>query len=83
MKAKIVKEEGNKITVQVEIELEGEMLDMEEHIQQMVNEVGLAATLKALEKFDSQGEPLTKGGKKLSKKGQLKKSISPHTDGQQ
>lgn len=82
MKAKIVKEEGNKITVQVEIELEGEMLAMEEHIQQMVNEVGLAATLKALEKFDSQGEPLEKGGKTLTKKARLKKNIVPRTDEQ-
>jgi len=76
MKAKIVKEEGDKITVQVEIELKGEMLEMEEHIQEMVNEVGLAATLKALSKFDTQGEPIEVKGKRMTSKSKRPKKNS-------
>ena len=81
MKAKIVKEEGDKITVQVEIELKGEMLEMEEHIQEMVNEVGLAATLKALSKFDTQGEPIEVKGKRMtSKSNRPKKNSTRRTE---
>jgi hypothetical protein len=37
------------------------MLEMEELIQKAVNEIGVTATEKALERFDTDGSPLVMG----------------------
>ncbi len=80
MKREIREEADGSITLSVNFKLEGSMLEMEEHIQQMVNEMGLKATLKALEKFDADGTPIIVGGKALTSKGKVKKKSTPLTD---
>lgn len=80
MKREIREEADGSMTMSVNFKLEGSMLEMEEHIQKMVNEMGLKATLKALEKFDADGTPIVLGGKILTSKGKAKKKSIPPTD---
>ena len=58
MRPKIVKEENDKITLQIQIDLSGTMLEMEDSIQEAVNKLGCLATKKAIEKFDTDGEDI-------------------------
>jgi hypothetical protein len=71
MKASIVEETGNKVKLQVEIDLTGTMLNMETTIQQGVNKLGNLATEKALEKFDTDGANIKLGEITLTSKGQV------------
>jgi len=71
MKASIVEETGNKVKLQVEIDLKGTMLNMETAIQQGVNKLGNLATEKALEKFDTDGANIKLGEITLTSKGQV------------
>lgn len=74
MAAKIVKRQGKKLVIEVEMELEGDMLTQEEAIQLAVNEAGKLATKEALESFDSNGNPIENKGEKLTSKGKKKKT---------
>ena len=65
MPAKIVSHKGNKLTLQVEVELTGSMLEMEDKIQAAVNELGTLSTEKALEHFDTDGTQIVIGEKKI------------------
>ena len=77
MSSKIIKEDGNKITLEIEVELDRDsMLKSEEQIAQALNEAGIKFTQKALEQFDTNGSPIEVGGKVLTSKGQEKKSIN-------
>lgn len=59
MESKIIKQEGNKLTIQVEIELDStSMLNSEEQIAKALNSAGIQATKKALEQFDTDGSPM-------------------------
>ena len=80
MISKIQKETDGSYTLSVNVKLEGSMLEMEEKIQEMVNEIGLKATLEALKQFDTSGEPLQKGSHQLTSKGAEKKSSKHPTD---
>lgn len=73
MAARIVKKEGGKLTIEVDMELKGSMLTQEEAIQVALNEAGKLATLTALENFDTGGKPITVRGKALTTKGSKKK----------
>lgn len=64
MAATIVSQSGNKLVVQVEIELSGTMLEMEESILKSFNEVGKLGTEEALKKFDADGMPIKMGNVK-------------------
>ena len=55
--------EGNRIRIEVTIDLSGSMLEAEESILRGVNAVGDAATAEALQRFDADGDPIAKGGK--------------------
>ncbi len=79
MKSKIKEEKDGSYTVSVNLNLAGSMLEMEEQIQEMVNEVGLKATLEALRKFDTDGTPIQLKGERLSSKGSQKKSFKRRT----
>ena len=74
MEAKIIKSGSKRITIQLEIELEDEMLSSEEAIQRGVNQAGLLATQYALSQFDTDGSPIQIGEKKYTSKGQLSKT---------
>jgi|AntRauMFilla1563_2_1112583.scaffolds.fasta_scaffold10373_2 hypothetical protein len=73
MATRIVKKEGGKLTIEVDMDLKGSMLTQEEAIQVALNEAGKLATLAALENFDTDGKPITVRGKRLTNKGAKKK----------
>lgn len=74
MSSKIIKKVGNKLLVELEIELDdSSMLSSEERIQQAVNEMGNLLTGEALEKFDTDGSPIEVNGEKMTSKGRKKK----------
>lgn len=79
MKSEIKQEPDGSYTLSVNLKLEGSMLEMEEHIQEMANELGLKATLEALRKFDADGAPIQFKGQTLTSKGAQKKSSKRHT----
>ncbi len=51
--AEIITRNGEEITIQITLKLDGSMLEMEDAIQKGVNEVGCIATKEALSKFDA------------------------------
>ena len=73
MSARIVKKNGSKVTIEVDMELEGSMLSQEEAIQLALNEAGKLATRTALEGFDTDGKPIEVKGQRLTSKGVKKK----------
>ena len=48
-------------------------MEMEETIQKSLNDVGLQATLAALESFDTDGSPIEVGNHRMTSKGKQKK----------
>lgn len=73
MTAQVISVQGDRVTLQVEVELGGSMLEMESSIQDAVNTVGTLATREALVRFDSDGTGIEIGGEKWSSKGSLPK----------
>lgn len=73
MSARIVKKNGGKVIIEVEMKLNGDLLSQEEAIQEALNEAGKLATRTAIEGFDTDGCPIELKGKRLSSKGQKKK----------
>ena len=80
MNAKIKKRSERKLTMEIEIDLEGSMLSMEENIERALNSAGIIATAEALKKFDSDGSPISIGNRKLTSKGSLKKTTKLRMD---
>lgn len=69
------------MTLQVKVNLNGALLDVEEHIQQVVNEVGCALTERAIEQFDTDGSPVMTGGIKWTRRCRSPKTYqSPYGD---
>ena len=67
MPAKIIKQEGSKITIQLTTELTGQMLEDEQALQQSLNEAGLAVMVPMLKQFDTNGEVIrVDGGEHVS-----------------
>lgn len=73
MSARIIKKNGGKLTIEVDMNLSGDMLSQEEAIQIALNEAGKLATTTALESFDTNGQAIELKGKQLSSKKQKKK----------
>ena len=61
MTARVGSVEGARVTLQVEFELGGNMLEMESSIQEAVNAVGTLATGEALARFDTDGAGIGDG----------------------
>lgn len=81
MASKIIKKDGKKITLQIEIELDPKsMLNSEEQIAKALNDAGVKATKEALEQFDTNGSSIKVAGDKLTSKGQEKKIIKRPMD---
>jgi hypothetical protein len=81
MDARIVEHKGSRIKIEVEVDLTGSMLEMEEKILDGVNAMGNLASGEALKKFDADGENLTIGGTTWYSKGQQKKTYhTPYGD---
>lgn len=68
-----MKHQGGKLTIEVDMELHGNMLSQEEAIQVALNEAGKLATRTALENFDTDGQPIMLKGERLTSKGSKKK----------
>ncbi|MFC1585995.1 ISKra4 family transposase [Fibrobacterota bacterium] len=66
MGAEIISKDGDKLTIQVSISLNGSMLEGEDHIQDVLNEAGAIATEELLEKFDTDGSPIIFGSVKYT-----------------
>jgi len=71
--ARIIKKEGKKLIIEIDLELEGDMLSQEEAIQKALNEAGKIATKEAFENFDEDASSIEIDKKKLTKKGSPKK----------
>ena len=73
MSASIVSRTPNSITVQIQISLQGPMLSVEEGILDATNQVGNLATGEALERFDTDGNPIQIAEVKMTSKGRVAK----------
>ena len=58
MPATVTKRHGNLLTIELDIELGGSMLDMENQIQDDLNHAGRLATAEVLKQFDTDGSPM-------------------------
>jgi len=65
--------EGDRIKIEVTVDLSGSMLEAEESILRAVNAVGNVATGEALKRFDADGDSIVVGGAKWYSKGKLSK----------
>lgn len=79
MSVELICETSTEVTYQVTISLRGSMLEAEEAIQQKLNEIGLAATQKKLEAFDTDGSPIVVGNKKFTRKARRSKTTRRFT----
>lgn len=68
MTAKLIKQDGHELTIQVTVNISGSMLNAENSIQHAVNEVGCLATQQALKQFDTDGSPIITGDIKWTKR---------------
>ena len=68
-----MKQQGGKFTIEVDMDLHGNMLSQEEAIQVALNEAGQLATRTALENFDTDGKPILVKGERLTRMGSKKK----------
>ena len=64
--AKVISNAHNRITLQVDIDLSGSLLDMEATILKACNELGCLATHEALNRFDTDGSPIKVGDIKFT-----------------
>lgn len=68
MTVEVISRDNEKVTIQLEIDLSGQMLDVEEAIQEAANSVGSLATKEKLEQYDTDGSPIKIGSEKLTAK---------------
>ena len=61
MKTTVVSHQSGTVRLQIDIDISGSMLAVEERIQDAVNDLGRAATGLALEQFDTDGSPVMTG----------------------
>lgn len=71
--AKIVSREGNRIRFEVDLELTGSLLAMEDSILSSCNQLGCLATAEAIEQFDTDGSPIDIAGVKLTSRSRSNK----------
>lgn len=71
--AKIIKQEGNELTLEIKVRLDSSFFESEKNILDACNELGNIATEKALEQFDTDGSPIMIGNIKLTTKSKVDK----------
>ena len=76
MKQSVKQEQDGSYTFSINLKFDGSMLEMEDKIEQMVNDLGIQATMKALQQFDTDGEVLLYKGDRITSKGRQKKDIT-------
>ena len=72
MTVKVISEDGQKLTLQVTVDISGTMLEAEEKIMVACNALGSLSTEKALTQFDTDGTPIKMGQKKIYCKNERK-----------
>ena len=55
MAARLTKQNGDELTIQVTVNISSSMLEAEESVQRAINEAGCLATQPALKQFDTAG----------------------------
>jgi hypothetical protein len=65
--------DGDRIKIEVTVDLSGSMLEAEEAVLRAVNAVGNVATAEVLKRFDADGGPIMVGGSRWYSKGKLPK----------
>jgi hypothetical protein len=68
MDAGVVAREGDRLTLQVTVDISGSMLQAEEKILDACNALGCVATEMALKRFDTDGSPIVMGAIKWTAK---------------
>ena len=68
MPAKLIEHKDNRVTIQLTVELTGQMLTDEQALQQSLNEAGQAAMVPMIKQFDTHGEPIRVHGVKHTAK---------------
>lgn len=68
MIAELIHQEGDTITLQIQINLSGSLMEAEERILEGVNEAGKLATQQAIERFDTDGSPIRMGDVKWTRR---------------
>ena len=58
MENTVISHQSGTVRLQIDIDISGSMLDVEERIQDVVNSMGRAATGLTLEQFDTDGSPV-------------------------
>lgn len=77
MSSKILKREGNKLTLEIEMLLDpNSMLSSEEQIAESLSKAGLLASMEALKQFDTDGSAISINGEMLTSKGKSKKNTN-------
>ena len=72
----ISRRDGDRITIEVTVDVSGSMLEAEEKILQAVNGMGDVATAEALKRFDTAGDAIVIGGTTWYSKGKLSKNYN-------
>ena len=81
MTSKVIDRNGSTIKLEVTIDIAGSMLQSEEAILEALNEAGAVATEEAIQRFDTDGNPIMIGGIKWYSKGRLPKTYhTPYKD---
>ena len=73
MNAQVVSKTSKSVVIQIEVKFSDSMLQMEQHIQEVLNDAGNIATMEGLKRFDTTGGPIVLGNVKFTSKGQLPK----------
>lgn len=73
MEARLVSEDENFITIRIPKKFEGSMLEAENFIQSLLNEAGMKATAATLKRFDTNGDPISVNGVKMTSMGLINK----------
>lgn len=73
MDAKVTHRDESGVTLQVRVEFGPSMLESEKRIQDAMNAIGCAATSEALGQFDTDGDPISVGGIRMTAKGRFPK----------
>ena len=76
MVATITGRDGDRIKIEVTVDLSGSMLKAEDSILDAVNTMGDVATAEALKRFDADGDPIMLGGMRWYSKGKLPKNYN-------
>lgn len=74
MSVEVISQHANEVTLQLTINLKGDLLEVEEEIQSVLNEAGCQATALAIAAFDTDGSPVMTGPIKWTRRGRHPKT---------